>query len=179
MWNSLPRLRGCTRGVLNRLVPWHRPAIGDIMETQQFHFKQVHKITVPNGPIDAMEMTCADIPADAKTIVPKESAVEIRFVHSHPNITVSVYIYAARKNDDICQVAWGTVTTGAQQTDRGIYADRIVLFPSWLSPITIVGNNPNGMARICMRTHGYHRLFVRIDCFKIGVWYVDMAGMSK
>jgi hypothetical protein len=145
------------------------------METMQFHFKQVHKIAERQEPMDIECMRYANIPREAKTILSKEAKVEMRFIHDLPNETANLYLYAARKDDDICKVTSGTLTSGGQRTSRGFYVDRIVVFQSWLSPVVVVGNNPNGMSRILIKTHGYHRLFALID--GKGTWYVDMAGM--
>jgi hypothetical protein len=144
------------------------------METKQFHFKQEHKITSPQQALDRECMKYVHIPRDAKSIMPKESEIEIRFIADLPGEPAQIWCYAARKDDDICLFAYGQIKSGQQTTDRGFYADSIELCQSWLSPVVIV-NQVSGMARIRIQTHGYHRIFVRVG--GRGTWYVDMAGM--
>lgn len=172
LWNTL-RNKQRKQGWISRWLESRRLNRDD-METMQCHFKQVHKITEAQDPMDIECMRYGHIPRDAKTILAKESEVEIRCVHDLPNETAMLYLYAARKDDDICKVAWGQIKSGGQLTERGFYIDSIDLVHKWLSPVRCV-NVLNGIARIKLQTHGYHRLFVRID--GKGTWYVDMAGM--
>ena len=146
------------------------------MDTQQFEFKQVHKIARANGPLKADALEYSHIPRDARTIYLKENELEIRFVCDHSNIVSPLWVYVARKDGDIIEAAAGFLRSGTRTTKpRGYYVDCIFLVDHWLSPVGVL-NQVDGIARIKIQTHGYHRLFVRLAGH--GTWFVDMAGMT-
>jgi trehalose-6-phosphatase len=147
------------------------------MEDTQFHWKQIHRITASQEPLGHNEKSSANIPKKAKTVYPKEKAVEIR-LSSTVKGTAEIYIYAARKDDGVVEVASGVVRAGNQTIERDnqlcYCVDFISVKNHWLSKIKIA-SLANSWARIMFATHGYHRVFVRVK-FSTGQWYVDMVG---
>lgn len=150
------------------------------MEDNQFHWKQIHHIRESQAPLDPSQKTKENIPKEAKTVYPKESAVEIRLLSTERG-RAEVYVYAARKDDCIVTVASGFAKTGNQTEIRNgqkcYYADKICVDNFWLTKI-LSSKCPDEAARIMFKTHGYHRVFVRLK-FDVGQWYVDMVGADK
>jgi len=161
-----------TQGFISRLLEKWRRKSGD-MEHTQFHFKQIHHIKKSQEPLKADERSRAYIPKEAKTAYPGERAIEVRFCSTARRSHAHLHLYAARKDDDIVEVASGLITTGEQETIRGgqrcYYVEPILLKDNWLTPINTSGG------RIIFRTHGYHRFFTRLK-FESGEWFVDMVG---
>jgi len=163
------------QGLIGRWLERRKRKSGD-MDHTQFHFKQIHHITKSQEPLKPEERTKTYIPRDAKTAYPGEKAIEIRFCSTQIRAEAKVYIYAARKDDDIVKVASGLIGTGSQDTKRNgqrcYYIEKIIIDDNWLSPIRIARS---GVGRIMVRTHGYHRFFTKLK-FESGEWFVDMVG---
>jgi hypothetical protein len=140
-----------------------------LMEVRQNKWEQVHKVDVP-------QRSVSGVPSDAKTIMPREGALEIRFVGPDTSDIAEIEIYLARRSDDPILAARGSIQVGRQACERGFYCDMIDLVPCWLSKISVT-NAMGSIARVCMETHGYHRIFVRVNGLR--TWYVDMAGMNS
>jgi len=164
------------QGFIGRWLERRRQVRTD-MEDTQFHWKQIHRITSSQEPLGPNEKSIANIPKKAKTVYPKEKAVEIRLSATAKG-TAEIYIYAARKDDGVVVVASGVVKTGAQTIERDnqlcYCVDFISVKNHWLSESKAT-TLKDSWARIMFATHGYHRVFVRIK-FSTGQWYVDMVG---
>ena len=164
------------QGFIDRWLERRRQVRTD-MEDTQFHWKQIHRITSSQEPLSPNEKSIANIPIKAKTVYPKEKAVEIRLSATVKG-TAEIYIYAARKDDGIVEVASGLVRTGSQTIERDnqlcYCVDFISVKSHWLSELK-TASLKDGWARIIFATHGYHRVFVRVK-FSTGQFYVDMVG---
>ena len=164
------------QGFIGRWLERRRQVRPD-MEDTQFHWKQIHRITASQEPLGPAEKSSANIPKRAKTVYPKEKAVEIRLSATVKG-TAEVYFYAARKDDGVVEVASGLVKTGAQTIERDnqlcYCVDFISVKNHWLSK-TKIASLKDGWARIMFATHGYHRIFARVK-FNTGQFYVDMVG---
>lgn len=164
------------QGFIGRWLERRRQVRPD-MEDTQFHWKQIHRITASQEPLGPAEKSSANIPKRAKTVYPKEKAVEIRLSATVQG-TAEVYIYAARKGGGVVEVASGLVRTGAQTIERDnqlcYCVDFISIKNHWLSEPKIASLK-DGWARIMFATHGYHRVFARVK-FSTGQFYVDMVG---
>ena len=148
------------------------------MDSAQLHWKQVERVTQSQGPLGPDQRDIRHIPKSAKTVYPGERMIEIRLACTVAS-KAQIYVYGARKDDEIVDVANGYVETGEQYTDRDMkrwhYVNRILLSSHWLSPVVAVDA---AVSRLAFRTHGYHRFFVRIE-FTQGEWFVDMVGASE
>jgi hypothetical protein len=146
------------------------------MELTQFHFKQIHHFKKSQEPLKPDQRTKEYIPKEAKTAYPGERAIEIRFRSTKKNSDARFYLYAARKDDDIVEVASGLICIGCQDTirngQRGYYGKKILINDNWLSPVVIAAG------RLMLKTHGYHRFFVKMK-FETGEWFVDMVGTDS
>lgn len=147
------------------------------VEDNQFQWKQVQKIEKSQNRLYPGQRDYLYIPKGAKTVYPKESSVEMRFSSTAVG-TALVYIYAARKDDGIVDVAEGVIETGRQTITREgnicFCVDNINIKASWLSDM-LLAQCRDGWSRVMFRTHGYNRFFVRLN-FTEGIWYVDMVG---
>ena len=126
-------------------------------------------------------MRYGDIPKDAKTILPKEAALEVRFCCTKKNIWATAYVYMARKDDDITKVAVAGLKSGLQRTNRDgdgcYYVDDIRTYGDrWVRPAKAINPDMNGMSRLVLDTCGYNKFFVRIQYPDDCIWYVDTAG---
>jgi len=148
------------------------------MDSAQLHWKQVERITQGQGSLGPHERDIRYIPNSAKTVYPGEKMIEVRLACTVAS-KAQIYVYGARKDDDIVDVANGYVETGEQCTTRykkqWYYVNRILLSSHWLSPVVAVDAS---VSRLMFRTHGYHRFFVRVE-FTQGEWFVDMVGASE
>jgi len=146
------------------------------MQESQFHWKRIHTIKESQNKI--VMPSIEDIPKEAKTVYPKELAVEMRFAAIECK-EADIYIYAARKDSDPVLVAEGELFVGNriyidELEKRYYFVDEIRLYNHWLSEIRIA-NVRNGCSRLIMRTHGYNRIFTKLE-FEVGTWVVDMVG---
>lgn len=152
------------------------------METEQFHWRQIHKIKKSQQELAPDKMSYKDIPADAKTILPKEGAMEIRFSCTRENVCAIAHLYMARRDDDIVNVATAYLKSGLQQTVRDgnacYYADYIRPAANWLRPVEAISPGLNQMARLTIDTCGYNKFFARISYFDDCMWYVDTAAFN-
>lgn len=168
------------QGILSRWLERRRRVRND-MEDSQFHWKQIHFIRQSQSPLGPESRSKENIPKEAKTVYAKELAVEIRILCSEKNAQASAWIYAARRDDCIVDVASGMVKSGNQyETRKGrmyYYIDSIFIDGRWLSPVRVC-RCPGGVSRIMFDTHGYNRVFVRLS-FDTGQWIVDMVGAPK
>lgn len=150
------------------------------MEDTQFSWQKIHCIEKSQEPLSPNQRTIQNIPKRAKTVYPKEGAVEIRVCSTVSGIA-EIYIYAARKHDGIVEMASGLIKTGAQTVERDnllcYCVDNMQMENHWLTEPEI-SNVKDGWSRIMFRTHGYHRVFARVK-FQSGTWYVDMVGLEK
>jgi len=149
------------------------------MDSAQFHFKEIHRIKKSQEPLGENERSQIYIPKEAKTAYPGETGIEVRFCSTEKAAVANLYLYGARKDDDIVEVASGFIVTGFQETKRHeqvcYYINNILINDTWLSPI---GITKGSVSRIVFKTHGYHRFFARLK-FTTGEWFVDMVGCAK
>lgn len=160
---------------ISRWLEERRLREGKVEETQ-FSWKQVQVISESQEPLFPAERGAEHIPQGAKTVYPKESSIEMRFSCNNC-ASAEIWIYAARKDDGVVDVANGIIKTGSQTLvkDREIRycVDDIFLRNNWLSDF-LLAQCRNGWSRVMFRTHGYNRFFVRLK--GKGTWYVDMVG---
>ncbi len=104
--------------------------------------------------------------------------LEIRLSSNVTGRTGTAYLYAARKDDDICLLGSIAITSGLQiATGEYFYIDTIVLTDRWITEVKLVdGNGNDGMSRIVFDVSGYDDFFIIINYTGNTKWKIDLSG---
>jgi hypothetical protein len=96
--------------------------------------------------------------------------------------TGTMYVYLARKGDDIVHACSVDMTVGTQIAtwNDANYVDTMVVTQKWTTDVELTDNvGNNGMATFSIDCLGYDEVAVRINYSGDTHWYVDLSGYTK
>lgn len=150
-------------------------------ETQQLHWLPLRTSVSAAAPDTLLTTTTskkANVPSHAYPAPPGMNFIELRVRGKTDGDTATVYIYSARRDDDIVLLCTLACTVGSQvATDGSLYVDTMTVTEYWLKDLEtadIAGGDR--MSRVGFDNLGYKNIFALINPISAGTWHVDISG---